>query len=83
MLSLSGLPPFSMFYLKVGVLLYLVDFYFFIPFLLLGSLLSVYYYLIFIINSLPSLWRGFNIGGGFFLFCFLLGFLYPLVFLLF
>lgn len=54
MFSLSGLPPFSMFYLKVGVLLYLVDFYFFVPFLLVGSLLSIYYYLTFIVGSLPS-----------------------------
>lgn len=82
LLRLSGLPPFSIFYLKVGVLLCLVDFYFFIPFLLLGSLLSIYYYLTFIIGSLPSVWGESNFNGGLFMLFFLLGFLYPFVLLL-
>ena len=81
-LRLSGLPPFSIFYLKVGVLLYLVDLYFFIPFLLLGSLLSIYYYLTFIISSLPAVWGNFNVYGGLFILSSLLGNLFFLVLLL-
>lgn len=50
-LRLSGVPPFSLFFLKAGVIFFIVGSYVFIPFVLLGSILSVYYYLIFVIPS--------------------------------
>lgn len=64
-LCLSGVPPFSVFYFKVGIVYYIVSSFYFIPFLLFGSMLSIYYYLTFVIPSLSVFWydRGFGVVG--------------------
>jgi NADH:ubiquinone oxidoreductase subunit 2 (subunit N) len=56
-LALSGLPPFSLFYLKAAIIYYLCNAYYFIPLVLLGSILSIYYYLNFVIPSLSAVWK--------------------------
>lgn len=56
-LVLSGLPPFSLFYLKAAIIYYLSGVYYFIPFVLFGSVLSIYYYLNFVVPSLSGLWK--------------------------
>lgn len=66
-LSLSGIPPFSMFFLKMSILYCMANFYFFVPFILFGAVLSIYYYLTFVIPSLSFFWcnYGMDIGGRF------------------
>lgn len=56
MLTLSGVPPFSLFFMKV-MALYLLSNYWVVTFLLiLGSMLSIYYYLMFVIPRLAVYW---------------------------
>lgn len=57
MFVLSGVPPFSFFFMKAGLVYYLSSFIFVASFFILGAILSVYYYLNFIIPSLSSFWR--------------------------
>lgn len=83
-LRLSGVPPFSVFYLKVGVVYYIINYYAFIPFVLLGSVLSIYYYLTFIIPGLSVFWcaEEMRFGGVFGLLGLLVRFAFPLLFFL-
>lgn len=80
-LRLSGIPPFSMFYLKMGVVYYIISsLYFYVPFVLFGSIFSIYYYLTFIVPSLSIFWHR---GGGVGIrvsFGFLLRFVLPILF---
>lgn len=82
MLSLSGVPPFSVFYLKVGVIYYLVSSFYFVPLVLFGSMLSIYYYLTFVIPSLSLFWldRDFGISGFPFLFSVVVSLSFPFLF---
>jgi NADH-quinone oxidoreductase subunit N len=81
-LSLSGVPPFSLFYLKVGVIYFIVSSSFYIPLVLLGSMLSIYYYLTFVIPSLSGFWfRSFpDVGGFLVFFVFFVSFFVPCLF---
>lgn len=81
-LRLSGIPPFSLFFLKAGVVFFMVRRYFYIPFVLLGSMLSVYYYLIFVIPSLSRFWffRNNDMGGFVSFLSFFVSFFIPLLF---
>lgn len=57
MVTLSGMPPFLIFFFKVSIIYFLSSVPLFIGGLLLGSALSIYYYFTFIIPSLSSFGR--------------------------
>lgn len=52
LLVLSGIPPFSFFFLKVTVLMLMVSYPLFVILILIGSMLSVYFYLNFFVTKL-------------------------------
>ena len=51
-LTVAGVPPFSIFFLKLYVINGLVSFVFITAFLVVGAMLSIYYYLTFVIPSI-------------------------------
>lgn len=55
-LTLAGIPPFSIFFLKVYVIFGLTSFVLVVISLVLGAILSIYYYLTFVIPSVSSFW---------------------------
>lgn len=57
LLSLAGIPPFSVFFIKVIVLSYIIFYPVFVFILVAGGILSVYYYLTFIIPRMVGMWR--------------------------
>lgn len=82
-LRLSGIPPFTIFYLKMGVVYYLVgSFYFYIPFILFGSVFSIYYYLTFVVPrfSVLLVTRDTGVRGGFGFLGVLFRFILPVLF---
>jgi NADH:ubiquinone oxidoreductase subunit 2 (subunit N) len=83
-LCLSGIPPFSVFYFKVGVVYYIVSSFYFIPFVLFGSILSIYYYLTFVIPILSMFWCDQELGVNrtFLLFSIVVSFFFPFLFFL-
>lgn len=69
LITLSGLPPFVIFFFKVVVLYVLCFLPLVVCFLIFGSFLSVYYYLIFIVPRVVKVWLGiFECGKFLFLF---------------
>lgn len=56
-LTLAGLPPFSIFYIKIIVISYLIPHIFILSLIILGTILSVYYYLTFVIPNIITLWK--------------------------
>ena len=60
-LVMSGVPPFSMFYLKMRIIYYMVGPYLFVFLVLLGTMLSTYFYFTFVTPKLIGCWR--NKGG--------------------
>lgn len=65
MLTLSGMPPFVVFFFKVGIIYFLCNVPLVIVGLLFGSILSIYYYFTFIIPSLSG-HRRFSFSSSFF-----------------
>lgn len=54
MLAMSGIPPFAVFFLKALIIYYLVSYPVIAVFIILGAMLSIYYYLTFVIPRFSS-----------------------------
>ena len=53
-LVMSGVPPFSIFYFKIRIIYYMVEPYLFVLPVLLGTMLSTYFYFTFVTPKLMS-----------------------------
>lgn len=56
MLAMSGIPPFAIFFLKALIVYYLVSYPIVVVFIILGAMLSIYYYLTFVVPRFSGFW---------------------------